>query len=338
MKLIYKKANTLTLFVVFLYGYIVFLFTNKTPYHSYRAMRELFVRTQGGLNNFMGLLSRIRRAKKTSNLDTSLFAGASIEPIIQDLHNNGYHLFSKQLPSKYIDALLHSASTTPASYVIVQKNNTFKIQHSQEREIFDPNNLKSPRYFFTMQELLGFESLQDLLFEPFFLEVARRYLQCEPVLDLYTMWWSAPFGKKATAETAQMYHFDMDRLRFLKIFFYLNDVTPHNGPHMYVENSHKKLPKKFYDDRRFEDEEIAEAFAPEQIKQVCAPKGSIIFADTRALHKGEALLEGKRLIFQIEFANNLFGAQYPKIDPDEVKETFHDTIAKNPYAYQLFKI
>ena len=337
MRLIYKKAYTPTLFFVFIYGYVVFLFTKKTPYHSYRAMRELFVRTRGRLNNFMGFLSRFRRAKNSPDtVKSSLFKQTSIAPIVNDLRDEGYHIFSQKLPKQYVEALMQSASNTPASYVVVQNNQGLKIEHSQEREIFNPEHPKSPRYFFTMQQLLEFPHLQELLFEPLFLQVAQEYLRCEPVLDLYAMWWSAPFDKKATAETAQKYHFDMDRLRFMKIFIYLNDVTPENGPHAYVSESHKKLPKQFYDDRRFEDEEIAQAFEPSKIKELCAPEGTIIFADTRALHKGVTLQKGKRLIFQIEFANNLFGAQYPKIDTSGVQQRFSNQIKQHPYAYQLF--
>lgn len=75
-----------------------------------------------------------------------------------------------------------------------------------------------------------------------FFAIAQEYLACKPIHDLVLMWWSAPHSNKASSEAAQLYHFDMDHLKFLKFFIYLTDVDEHNGPHCYVRKSHIHKP------------------------------------------------------------------------------------------------
>src|SRR5690606_10997252 len=100
----------------------------------------------------------------------------------------------------------------------------------------------SPRYNFSRASILRSRELQQLIFDDSLRAVAQEYLGCKPILDHLAFWWSAPFEGKARSEAAQMYHFDMDRIKFLKFFFYITDVNPNNGPHCYVRGSHKSLP------------------------------------------------------------------------------------------------
>lgn len=303
-------------------------------------MRELFVRTDGKINDSFSFFSQLRKAKKTKYPNKLLkdINSSEIENIVNNLDVKGFYILDQKLPEEYVEEIIQQARTTPISYVIPQnEKKTLKIEHADKKLLFDSVNPISPRYFFTMNEILDFKLLQELLFEPLFLQIAQKYLKCEPVLDLFAMWWSAPFHNKATSETAQEYHFDMDKLKFLKFFIYLSDVDSQNGPHMYVEGSHKSLDKKFLKDQRFSDEDIENSFDPKLVHELTAKKGTIIVADTRGLHKGQALMKGERLIFQIEFSNNLFGMQYSDINCDKVNVKYNQKISNNPYAYQLFK-
>ena len=71
--------------------------------------------------------------------------------------------------------------------------------------------------------------------------------------------------KGASSEAAQLFHFDMDRIRFLKVFIYLTDVGTENGPHVYVRGSHRSKPPAFFRDRRFSDAEVKRAFPPTSV-------------------------------------------------------------------------
>ena len=50
-------------------------------------------------------------------------------------------------------------------------------------------------------------------------------------------------SKKADSEAAQMFHFDLDRIKWLKFFIYLTDVKINSGPHVYVSGTHKPFSK-----------------------------------------------------------------------------------------------
>ena len=111
-----------------------------------------------------------------------------------------------------------------------------------------------------------------------------------------------------------MYHWDMDRLFFLKFFFYLTDVTPETGPHVFVAGSHGSKPPALRQDRRYEDNEVTPHYAAEAIRTICGPRGTIFAADTRALHKGQPVVLGERLALQVEFAISKFGQNYRNAD------------------------
>ena len=45
---------------------------------------------------------------------------------------------------------------------------------------------------------------------------------------------------------AQLYHFDLDRPKWLKFFIYLNDVENiSHGPHLFIEKTHKLFSKPY---------------------------------------------------------------------------------------------
>jgi hypothetical protein len=148
------------------------------------------------------------------------------------------------------------------------------------------------------------------------------------------MWWNTDFQKEPDSEAAQFFHFDMDRIKWLKFFFYVTDVDDNCGPHSFVEGSHKdggipfSMTSKGYS--RLSDEEVINHYGKEKIKVFAAPKGTIIAEDTRGLHKGTNVIEGHRLIFQIQFSNSLFGGQYPKSKID-ISDNSHIQQVDNQY-------
>ncbi len=129
------------------------------------------------------------------------------------------------------------------------------------------------------------------------------------------MWWHTSYSKVPDKDAAQFWHFDMDRIKWLKFFIYLTDVETTNGPHSFVEGSHRSggiptaLLKKGY--ARLEDSEINANYSPDRVIEFAAPRGTVIAEDTRGLHKGKHVEHGDRLVLQLQFSNSLFGGNYP---------------------------
>ena len=172
---------------------------------------------------------------------------------------------------------------------------------------------------------------QKLIADEVFLGIASEYFKSRPVFSSVSQWWSFPHSTKGdTATSAQEYHFDMDRIKWLKFFIYLTDVTPENGAHYFVRGTHRTgsqpeaLRRKDY--RRIADAEIAQHFPAEDIVQMSGQKGAMFVEDTRGYHKGNPLKQGHRLLIDVEYADSLFGTSYDRLpvsDPDGLLRTDH---------------
>jgi hypothetical protein len=333
-----KYISFIRLLYLFLNGLKKFNKKRSTPQESYLAMRKLFVLTNGFFNDFFSLYLNVLYPKYKKNVMKGILGNLSeteLNNIVSQIKKEGYYLSNCRLDDQIIENLIDFAQKTPASFLNLSSGQP----DSHDQLIFDSDNPISPIYKFNTQQLLENQNIQKLVVDQSLLAVAQEYLNCSPVLDLITMWWSVPFKGKGLSEAAQEYHYDMDRIKFLKIFIYLTDVDTDTGPHCYVKNSHIRKPKPLLFDGRKTDSEIYLHYLPSDCKELCGKAGTIILADTRGFHKGKPLLTKHRLIFQMEFANSLFGQNYPKLLYTQLhKQILESFIKKYPRTYsQLFE-
>ena len=69
-------------------------------------------------------------------------------------------------------------------------------------------------------------------------QIVGDYLGVNPILNLPESWFSFPVNK-VNENSPQNWHWDCDRVKWIKAFIYINDVTQNNGPHAYVAGSHR---------------------------------------------------------------------------------------------------
>ena len=177
--------------------------------------------------------------------------------------------------------------------------------------------------------------------DPAIVAVAQAYLGVQPVADVVSMWWHTAFSDQPDSEAAQFYHFDMDRIRWIKFFIYLTDVSSDNGPHYFVVGSHRTdgIPKNLLSKGyvRLLDEEIESHYPAKDIIEFVAPRGTILAEDTRGLHKGQHVRQGHRLMLQIQFSNSLFGPAYPKVAFDQVRDSrLNEMMERYPRIYSNY--
>jgi ectoine hydroxylase-related dioxygenase (phytanoyl-CoA dioxygenase family) len=157
------------------------------------------------------------------------------------------------------------------------------------------------------------------------------------------MWWHTK-SPSPDKEAAQYFHFDMERLRWIKFFFYLTDVNEESGPHIFVPNSHTdnglpfSLRSKGY--TRLEDSQVDKVFPRASWKVFTGPIGSMIVEDTRGLHKGKHVEKGDRLIFQLQFTSSLFGKAIDsiQINRSDVGEKLRIAMQESPSIFQQISI
>ena len=313
--------------------YNAFLIDKSNSSKGYAAFRKLFVLTQGKLND--DLSEKInKQIGKYENISINGVLGNissdELNSAVAQMRKEGYYIFEKQLSDNDINTIYNYASQTPASYIDV---NNVKQAYTNEKVLFDKNNPISPRYQYNDEEVFRCAPLQELIFDQSLFGFAQEYLGCKPILDIVAFWWSAPFDGKAKNAAAQMYHFDLDRIKFIKFFFYLTDVDAETGPHCYVKSSQGTLPKEVNRDGRFEDDEIAAIYGKENLLELTGKRGTIMAVDTRGFHKGKELTKGERLLFQIQYTNSMFGQSYGKFDAEKIDKQYADLIQKHSYSY-----
>ncbi len=161
-------------------------------------------------------------------------------------------------------------------------------------------------------------NVRALAFDPCPLATARAYLGVEPTLTKSMLRWSAPVLTEPDPLAAQLFHFDLNRLNFLKAFIYVNDVGSRNGPHCFVRGSHRNRPASINCDGRLDAADVAAAYPEEDLLEFTGPKGTLSLADTRGPHLGKMLTAGDRLALNLIYSGSLAGKQLRELrfEPD----------------------
>ena len=316
-------------------GYAEFEKTGHTTDEAYIAMLNLYCSTNGKFNeDFHQKIITTNPPKKVAqNIDgvignTSAKEFTNINSI---LTKDGYINFKERLNKQLISEL----------YQFALKTETLTAPLYDKKVIFDPQKPISEIYRFQQHDLVNNNIIQQLIMDPTFINIARNYLGCEPIFDFPAMWWSTSFLKEASAEAAQLYHFDLDRIKWLKIFIYLNDVTLDNGPHRFIKGSHlvgakpNDLLKRGY--ARIPDADLTKHYPPESFVVVTGEAGSIFAEDTKCWHKGTPLIGGNRLVLEFEYTSSMFGANYPKFEIENASSEFKEFCNNNKVYATNFK-
>ncbi len=309
-------------------AYAVFQKTGETPKQGYEALLELYCLTNGKFNDTMNtkLISSNPPKKINATLEGVIgkIDDVKFKNINNTLNKDGYIGFDKKASPELVSRLYDYALKT---YTKVAPLYDTKV-------IYDSLKPISEIYRFDPVDLVNNKDIQGLIMDPVLINIARNYLGCEPIFDFPAMWWSTTFLKEASEEAAQLYHFDLDRIKWLKIFIYLSDVTPENGPHRLIKGSHiagakpRSLLNRGY--ARIPDADIMKYHKPEDVVVVLGEAGSMFAEDTKCWHKGTPLKKGHRLVLEFEYTSSMFGTNYPKFELQNASEEFRNFCVDNP--------
>ena len=222
-------------------------------------------------------------------------------------------IFTKELSGKEIFEKINNGSIE--SY-LGKNGDTFWIK--------DQNRLSQIPFF------------RDLAFDPYILSMVTQYLGCAPVHVQTNLWFSFPTvkDKNNLSTNAQMYHQDKEFVKFIKVFIYLTDVGPDNGPHGYVVGSHvdEAHTHGYGFGERILDEDVERLYGADRVKSLVAPAGTITFGDTSCVHKGVPVEAGHRVMLQLEYASSLYLSPVPPFS-----ELSRDVFGALPYPASIVK-
>lgn len=327
------------------YGLLQFSFSLSkkrepmTP-SAYLAMIRLFCWSRGYSNDFFSFChAKFQRKvplQKASGVLGDLDK-SKVQLISKELKENGYYVSEYLLPEETIDTLMQ--------YTLCNELNLLG-DHCKENEkaFYDPKSPKSAKYILPIELLLQCPAFQNLICDSSILSVAQEYLGCPPTFDVPGLTIATPFGEKQDESAAQMFHFDMDRLKWLKVFFYLSDVTMDNGPHTFIKGSHKsgkipwKILKKYYS--RLTDDEVRKYYDEKDHVVFTGKRGTIILEDTRGLHKGIKPKKGERALLSFQLSNSLAGCAltFQHLFPPKVSANLEHALAHYPGIYRGYHI
>lgn len=323
------------------WGLLAHAISGKTSSKAYQALIWLFCASGGRLNRFLSRLIALARPARPIEKPIGVLgdlSGTRAVEIAEVLGERGYVVFERALSPEICDRLAHFAKTTPAK---VRRMDGQAAPVRPVSTLYDGGAPAAVRYDYDPSALLDNADVQNLLADRSLLRLAQEYLGCQPTADVLSMWWHTNFHAQPDSEAAQYYHFDMDRIKWFKVFIYLTDVGPENGPHSFVAGSHRddgipwNLRRRGY--VRLMDEEVLATFGPERCVEFNAPRGSIIVEDTRGLHKGNPVRGAPRLMLQLQFSNSLFGGYYPPARVTEVRSPdFAARLKEMPATYRQY--
>ena len=221
------------------------------------------------------------------NIESESARSEAIESLREKLR---LYVFPTKVPDEICDELLKIALTRECTISLPSGEKTTGL--------YDRTNPKAVRYAIQPDTLLNQPAVQKLISDKSVIWLAQTYLGAKPVLDHLVMWWITNINKAPDSGAAQLYHFDMDKVKFLKLFLYLTDVGVDSGPHCYVKGPQKTggIPAALLDRgyARLPDEDVKPFYRPGDMVEIGGPRGTIFAEDTRGLHKGKHLMKGDR--------------------------------------------
>jgi ectoine hydroxylase-related dioxygenase (phytanoyl-CoA dioxygenase family) len=295
----------------------VHILTGRTPALAYQGMIRLFLLTGGWSNDALASMIRVFRRPASLPAPVGILGSLTpmgVEEVAREIRERGFCVFEEQIPAAMVQRLLQFSLTTECR--TRPKSGDRNAPGEAASGKYDRANPVAVRYDYDPQAVVNNPDVQCLMADASLLSVVQAYLGSLPIADVTSMWWNTAYSMEADEDAAQLFHFDMDRVRWIKVFIYLTDVTTENGPHCFIEGSHRtggipsRLLSKGY--TRIDDEEVSRYYTADKFVEFKAQAGTIILEDTRGLHKGLAVRKGDRLMLQLQFSNSLFGARYPR--------------------------
>jgi len=193
--------------------------------------------------------------------------------------------------------------------------------YKQKYQKFDSKNPSAILYEMDENYLINQKIIQKIMLKDEIFEIGKEYFGCEPCFDHISLGITSDFNKDQNpdSQAAQLYHFDLDRPRWLKFLIYVNDVDFDNGPHCFIKKSHKKntipfsIRSRGYTRIADTDEKMKQLIKNNELI-LTGSAGTAIIEDTKGLHKGAVVKRGHRVLLNLQINSSMFGTAYKKVN------------------------
>jgi len=324
---------------LFLWGSLVHQVTGETPKVAHLALVNLFMETGGRANDFLarviGLVHPPYRLPSVSGVLGDLSAG-DLKRIQGQLKTDGYCVFEECLSEKFCERLVRQSLECECEVLGDEAVSRPEKQFARYNRSAPVSSL----YSVTRDDLTDFAEVQELMSDPSLIAVAQNYLGAKSIFSGISLTWSAAFKDTPDANAAQEFHWDLERIRWIRYFIYLTDVTADSGPHCFVKGTHRTgaIPEELLNLGyvRHRDERILEIYGNDAYREFIGPRGTIIAEDSRGFHKGKPLRKGDRLLLAFELSSTTFGVKKRHLIRNIRVPRFGEFARKYPRLYGNF--
>jgi ectoine hydroxylase-related dioxygenase (phytanoyl-CoA dioxygenase family) len=292
------------------YGMAVNRATGHTPKSAHEALVALFTRSGGRVNDTLSsVISLYNRPYHVENESGVLrpLGDATLAKIQAELETNGYYVFEDRLPEAFCDKIAERIAD--AGFIV--RDDALPYDPGKLHK-YDRNAPFAHNYMLPPDDTTDIPEVQELVSDPALITVAQNYLKAKSIFTGISLYWSAAVKDRPDDNSAQTFHWDMERIRWIRFFICLTDVDEDSGPHCFIKGTHRTgaLPKEVYSRGyvRHDDEGVIGLFGKDSYREFTGKKGTIVAEDSRGLHKGKVLKKGERLMLAFELSNSTFGA------------------------------
>jgi hypothetical protein len=308
-------------------------------HNNWKKLLAAHCATNGRLTSTLGPVLRVLRPPRRPKPVTGLLGYFGLEDqhkIVAELRRNGVYVFPSLMPADLCNEIESFAREAVAF-------TEFDHPQTEQLKRYDPRNPLSRLYKIRESDTIRNAAIQRLIADEALAAIAELYLDTQPSIGGADVWWSARYGNEPGSDAAQLFHFDFDAPpAWLKLFVYVTDVGPGNGPHVYVKGTHrsgiasaKALRARGY--QRISDSEVEEAFGRDALMEVTGPRGTTFIADTRGFHKGMMPISGDRLLAQVIYCSTFFNEHGIKASmPAKIDPALATTMRHSPRLYERF--
>lgn len=152
--------------------------------------------------------------------------------------------------------------------------------------------------------------------------IAGAYMGCTPAIGNLNL--RTSFVNDLPDFDTQYFHSDPNSPRFLKAFFYLNDVDEDGGPFCYVRGSHREKFPGWRRKYRWTEDEIAAVYGRGRIELLVGKVGDVIIADTTGFHRGTKARARDRSMLTVDYViHPEFSGRAPR---GRISQSTHDML------------
>lgn len=287
-------------------GIVSYQKTGITPAATQNALVRAYENSSGLFQEILNKTLFKNTPSEPKKIDSTLFGPVGediVEQTLNEIMESGYSVFPLKLDAEIIEQL------RTESQVFEYQLKGGDLTAKEVSGI----NVKQPPTCISAYAKSGCiaknELLQKICQDELFLQLSSAYIGAPSTAIDSTLWYTFP-ADKPSSDTAQLFHYDLDTIKWIKVFIYITDVDENTGPHEYVRGSHKpqnKDPEVLVRNySRIEDDEIEKSY-PGMRRAITGSSGTVIFGDTRCFHKGNSVKKGYRLIYSPIYAPSKLG-------------------------------